>query len=274
MLNETEREFIYEFAYVPEHLPDYVMSVSGEEPFLHESHLCFFHRGHLTFVGYPLGGDAQATPTAYESTCSRFQPHTVAILAAEIWLTDFVQARQAQDWYYRLELPVRDVPSDVAYMVRRARREVDVTVGRFAKEHKKLVKGFMSGHELSRQQRQIFKRIPDYLKRSSSAFVLEARRGKDLVAYDVIDIGSADYGFYLFNFRSSRINVPGVSDLLVQEMATMAHSAGKRRLNLGLGVHPGVRRFKEKWGAIPFLPYSWALVRRSTVDLDRLARKL
>lgn len=265
---------MYELAYVPEHLPEYVQSVSGEEPFLHESHLCFFHRGHLTFVGYPLGRDAPATRLAYESACSRFRPDTTAILAPEIWLTDFVQAQQAQDWYYRLDLPVSDVPSDVAYMVRRARREVDVTVGGFSREHKKLVKSFLSHHELSPQQRRIFKRIPDYLKRSSSAFILEARRGKDLVAFDVIDMGSRDYGFYLFNFRSPAINVPGVSDLLIREMAAMARSGGKRWLNLGLGVHTGARRFKEKWGATPFLPYSWALVRRTPLDFDKLARKL
>ena len=42
--------------------------------------------------------------------------------------------------------------------------------------------------------------------------------------------------------------MPGASDLLFSEMAQLAQSEGKEAINLGLGVHTGIRRFKEKMG--------------------------
>ena len=36
MLNSQERRLVYQKAYLPEHIPDYVEAISGAEPFLHE----------------------------------------------------------------------------------------------------------------------------------------------------------------------------------------------------------------------------------------------
>jgi hypothetical protein len=47
----------------------------------------------------------------------------------------------------------------------------------------------------------------------------------------------------------------------------MARVAGKRSINMGLGINSGVRRFKEKWGAAAFLRYESALVRRKRPGL-------
>ena len=104
--------------------------------------------------------------------------------------------------------------------------------------------------------------------------LLEARKGKELVAFTVIDLGSANYSFYLFSFRSIKFNIPGASDLLFREMVNISHSKGKKAINLGLGINCGIRRFKEKWGGVPFLPCETALVHRETLDLERLAKKL
>ena len=68
--------------------------------------------------------------------------------------------------------------------------------------------------------------------------------------------------------------VPGASDLLLRELVKVAHAARKKAVNLGLGINDGIRRFKEKWGGVPFLPYVSAIVQRESVDLDRLAKKL
>lgn len=95
-----------------------------------------------------------------------------------------------------------------------------------------------------------------------------------LVAFNIVDMGSADYAFYLFNFRSVTENVPGASDLLFYEMVSLAQSKGKGAINLGLGIHPGIRRFKEKWGGVYFLPYASALIRRQPPELKSLFDKL
>ena len=60
MLSSNEHNRIYQQAYVPEHLPDYVAAISGSEPYLFQDHLCYFHSNHLIFVGYPLAENPAA----------------------------------------------------------------------------------------------------------------------------------------------------------------------------------------------------------------------
>jgi hypothetical protein len=95
-----------------------------------------------------------------------------------------------------------------------------------------------------------------------------------LVAFSIVDMGSARYAFYQFNFRSSKIAVPGASDLLFIEMVRLAQSEGKEAINLGLGVHTGIRHFKEKWGGEPFLSHNSVLIHRKPVVFGKLADKL
>ena len=60
----------------------------------------------------------------------------------------------------------------------------------------------------------------------------------------------------------------------VDYMVRLAQAEGKRYLNLGLGINPGIRRFKEKWGAAAFLPYESALVSRKPLEMGSLVNKL
>ena len=133
----------------------------------------------------------------------------------------------------------------------------------------------MRGQNLSTAQSHIFKNISTYMKRSTSAYLLEARKSGRLVAFSIVDLGSAHYAFYQFNFRSAKIAVPGASDYLFDEMVRLAHSKGKRAINLGLGVHAGIRRFKEKWGGKAFLEYRSVIIQLKTdSDLSKLSKKL
>jgi len=274
MLNDQEHKWIYRHAYLPEHLPDYVGAVSGAEPFLHHGYLYFFGKKHLIFNGYPLEPHSDPPAQIYDYICGRFQPITVAVIASAIWLPADQYEQQASDSYYGLDLPLTPIDAAVAYMLRRAQRDLQVRRGGFEKEHKKIIKAFLAGHSFNRRQKYLFKHIPQYLKASDSAVLFEARMGNELVAFNIVDLGAADYAFYLFSFRSSKINVPGASDLLFHEMVNLAHTEGKKTVNLGLGVNAGIRRFKEKWGGTPFLNYSSVFVDRREVDIGRLAQKL
>ena len=274
MLNDQERQYIYRHAYLPEHLPDYVRAVSGAEPFLHHNYLYFLGKKHLIFNGYPLGPDSEPAVRIYDFICERFKPTTVAIIAAAIWLPAEQYGQVATDSYYRLDLPLAPIDPAVAYMLRRARKDLQVTRGIFSREHQKIIKAFMADHRFNPRQKYIFKHIPQYLKASTSAVLFEARMEKELVAFNIVDLDAADFAFYLFSFRSRKINVPGASDLLFHELVNVAHTAGKKAVNLGLGVNAGIRRFKEKWGGTPFLNYSSVMVDKREVDLGRLAKKL
>ena len=274
MLNDQERKWIYRRAYLPEHLPDYVGAVSGAELFLHHNYLYSLDKKHLIFNGYPFEPHSDPPARIYDWICERLQPTTVAVIASAIWLPAEQYEQQTTDSYYRLDLPLRPLDAAVTYMLRRAQRDLQVVHASFGKEHKNIIKAFLADHRLNRRQRYLFKHIPQYLKASDSAVLFEARRGKRLVAFNIVDLGAADYAFYLFSFRSSKINVPGASDLLFHAMVNLAQTEGKKAVNLGLGVNAGIRRFKEKWGARPFLNYSSVLVDKREVDIGRLARKL
>ena len=274
MLNDRERKWIYRHAYLPEHLPDYVGAVSGGEPFLHHNYLFFFAKKHLIFNGYPLEPESDPPDQVYDIVCKRLRPSTVALIGPAIWLPAEQYEQQASDSYYRLDLPLASMDAPVAYMLRRAQRELQVTRGSFGKEHKKIIKAFLAGHQLNRRQKYLFRHIPQYLKASDTAVIFEARKENNLVAFNIVELGAADYAFYLFSFRSGNINVPGASDLLFHAMVKLARFEGKKAVNLGLGVNAGIRNFKEKWGGVPFLKYSSVLVDKREVDIDKLAKKL
>ena len=274
MLTPEERNFVYQRAYLPEHLIDYVESISGAEAYLYHDHLYFTTGTHLIFVGYPLGTQSD-TQQVYEFVCDRFQPVTVAIITPHLWFPARTCQNWSEDTYYHLALPVPHFYPDAAYMVRRAAGELQIAQGRFGREHQKLVKEFLSGHELPQEQRHIFERMSRYLARSDTARLLETRRQNGvLVAFTVMDMGAAKYAFYLFNFRSTKEKVPGASDLLFHEMVCLAQKEGKTAINLGLGINPGIRHFKEKWGATQFLSYNSCLLRRQPIRIGGLLDKL
>jgi hypothetical protein len=274
MLSKEDRHHIYHQAYLPEHLPDYVAAVSGARPYLIENHICFCQRRHMMFIGFPLGDPTNDTVQAYLAACEHFKPATVAIIAPKIWLSDDACEKQPRDRYYRLNLPLGAIDAQVAYMVRRAQRELIIMRGKFGREHKRIVREFLNARQLAPDQVYVFKHIRHYLKHSFSTLLLEARKDRELVAFTVIDLGSANYSFYLFNFRSLKFNIPGASDLLFREMVNISLSKGKKAINLGLGINCGIRRFKEKWGGVPFLICETAVVHREALDLERLAKKL
>lgn len=198
----------------------------------------------------------------------------MALIASPIWLPAGQCEHQTGDSYYRLDLPLASIDADVAYMVRRARRDLRVARGRFGREHKRIINAFLGQHRFDPRQKYLFKHIPHYLRASDSAVLLEARAQNKLAAFSIVDLGAAEYAFYLFSFRSAKLKVPGASDLLFHEMQNLARTQGKKAVNLGLGVNAGIRRFKEKWGGVPFLKYGSALVDKREIDIGRLARKL
>ena len=274
MLTTEERRWLYRHAYLPEHIPDYVEPVSNAKAHLKNNYLFYIHRKHLSFIGFPLGDRPGDLPGAYDSVCRFFKPDTVAVIAPEIWLPPGTYEKHSSDNYYRLNLPIESLNVDLAYMIRRAQKELHLTSGAFGREHRKLVKSFLTAHKLTPEQRYVFKNIHHYLKRSKTTRLIEARKKGRLVGFTIVDMGSADYAFYMFNFRSTKEKIPGASDLLFNEMVKIAQSESKKAINLGLGIHPGIRRFKEKWGGAPFLTYSSAVVHRKPVGMDNLTNKL
>ena len=279
MITTPEQEYVKEHGYVPEHVVRYATAISEGEPFLFESFLVYARMDHLIFVGYPLEGvfDEGTMGKALGKSIKRFKPRDVAVTAPAI--PSFVTGPETGtfDQYYRLDLSSLSISQKVRNMLNRGRRDIAVTKHRtFGEEHRQLVNDFLRAHPVGEGTRFIFDRIDRYIGSSETAWIFEAReRSGRLVAFDVADFEPNHFAIYMFNFNSEVLPIPGASDLLLFEVIQQALADGKRYINLGLGINPGVTFFKEKWGGVPFLPHAFALYQPGRKEnLEALLQKL
>jgi hypothetical protein len=260
MLSESDRRFIYERAHVPEHLPDYVSSVTGAEAHLYGGHVLYVKDGTLVLVGYPLAQpfEKEKLGDLLELAVKEFHSKTVSLLAPSIPPWRKPSSEVTEDSYYRLEIERLNLSGKLRNMITRASREVTCDRGReLHEEHLQLIREFSKRPDLEDASRLIFAKVPEYVSHASSSLVWSGKDEKGcLVAFTVAEYGARDYGFYMFNFRAKNREVPGASDLLLHEAIREAARQGKKYVNLGLGINRGVAFFKEKWGATPFLPYA------------------
>jgi hypothetical protein len=279
MISKVDSKYIFNNAYVPEHLVDYVTSISDAEPYLFQHYACYKKNETLIFIGYPLGEafDQKQMEASLEAASKALKPRIISLIAPTIEAKNARIIQQYSDAYYRLDLDDLVVPPKVFNMVRRASQEISVEQSNgWQDKHGALVAEFLATHRVSEESQYIFARIHEYVAASKSVYILNAldHKGK-LIAFDIADYGSREYAFYMFNFASREYYVPGASDLLLSEMITIAREKGKRFVNLGLAINKGVTFFKQKWRGAPFLNHEFILYETSRADiistlLDRL----
>jgi hypothetical protein len=257
MIGPAEETFIQDHAHIPEHIPGYGSVMSAGEPYLVEDFLVYFGRDTLVFIGYPLeeNFDENRISKILTDTIRRFSPEQAVLIAPSV--PSYPGTRGRPDAYYRLDLVHDQIHPKVLNMVHRAGREVRVETGRsLGTEHRLLVDDFMATPDLEDGSRTIFKKIPEYISSVPTAEIFSAVDASgNLVAFDIVDFGSRQYAFYMFNFRSRRHKIPGASDLLIHAIIQESRARDKIFLNMGLGLNAGVEFFKEKWRAVPFLHY-------------------
>jgi hypothetical protein len=263
MLTASDRDLIHRHAYVPEQLPDYVVAVTDAEPFLFHDHVLFVSGGTLIFVGYPLESpfDVERLRELLELSVKEFQPSLISLMTPSIPSWGRPRKRAAGDAYYRLSVSDLRLKSKLRNMVTRASRELVCEKGTaLSDEHVRMIEEFSARRDIEDPSRYIFARVPAYVSRTPSTALWSARDGKGrLVAFTVAEYGAENYGFYMFNFRSGKIHIPGASDLLLHEAVKDALRQCKRFMNLGLGISRGVTFFKKKWGAEPFISHETCL---------------
>jgi hypothetical protein len=256
MITAQEEEEIRTHAYIPEQIPGYGTAMSGGEPFLLDGYLAYLRKGELIFIGYPLNKPFQEEDLHHilEKARQQWAPRRIAVIAPH--MPRGMDSRES-DVFYRLDLATLRLSAKVRNMIQRASREVIVEKGQAMKrEHRKLMSEFLRSISLDNNTRFLYDKIPDYIRSVSTSRLFSARdRRGHLQAFDIAEFGAAGYAFYLFNIRSRKNAVPGISDLLLHELIQEAKEQNKAYLNLGLGIHPGVTFFKKKWGGYPFLQY-------------------
>jgi hypothetical protein len=267
-----EEAYILEKAYVPEHIVSLMALISKGDPFLVEDHFGLVKDNWLILVGYPLDQrfSIERSEEVIKHVLETFRPEVLWFIGPEIpaSLLNTCQERET-DQYYRLDLEKVKVKASLKRAVDKASQELTVERGRsISKEHQALISELLKREELQPRIRELYRAMPDYIGRSSTACVLNARDKKGrLCAFYVVDLAAGGFSTYILGSYSKRNYVPHASDLLFLEMIELTREHGKDIIHLGLGVNEGIRRFKEKWGGVPFLNYEFCEHRRGSTKI-------
>ena len=262
MITPEEEGYILERAYVPEHITHLMVPVSKGEPFLKEDHLGFVKDNWLIFVGYPLDGDLSQVRSerVLKESVDTFRPEVLWFIGPEILpsLLDSCKERET-DRYYTLDVEKTKLKPSLQRVADKASKELKVERSRsFSKEHGALISELLKREKLPPRVRELYRAMPDYVVRSSSACTLNARdKNGKLCAFFVVELGAKNFSTYVLGCHSKKHYVPHASDLLFLEMIKLTLEHGKHTIHLGLGVNQGIRRFKEKWGGTPSLNYEF-----------------
>jgi len=262
MITPEEKAYLHTKAYVPEHIPSLMAVISKGEPFLKEDHLGFVKDNWVIVVGYPLDGlfSKERCERILKQIVETFRPEYLWFIGPEIpaSLLDSSTERET-DQYYKLDIGLNNPKNYLRRVAERASKELIIEkTNAFSKEHQNLVSELLKREKLTPRVRELYRAMPGYIARSSSACVLNARdKRRKLCAFYVVDFGAKRFTTYVLGTYSKKNYVPHASDLLFLEMIELTRAHGKDTINLGLGVNEGIRRFKEKWGGVPFLKYEF-----------------
>jgi len=262
MITPEEEEYVLTVAYVPEHIVSLMGLISKGEPFFIEDHLGFVKDNWLILVGYPLDGNffQERCERILKQVLEKFRPEYLWFIGPEIPASLLESCKEREtDRYYSIDIERLKLKSSLQRATDKASKELIVERGHsISKEHEALIGELLKREKLSPRIKELYRAMPDYVAHSSSACVLNARdkRG-ELCAFFVLELAAKKFVTYLLGSYSKRHYVPHASDLLFLEMIKLTREHGKNTINLGLGVNQGIRKFKEKWGGIPFLNYEF-----------------
>lgn len=245
-------------AAVPEQVVPYVRAVGGGRPRMYGPCVGFESAGQLVLVGYPLQDprDEAGLEEAVGQALALRGLRRITVIGPRRPSRSPGDAAGEADSYYALPLPAPAPGPKLRNLLARAAREVRIErERRCGDEHMALVQRYIAERPLAAGTRFIFRQLPRYLEASADALLLSARRPDgSLAAFAVGEYASLHTAFFMFSFRAPELAPPGAADLLLKGLLDEAQERGQRRMNLGLGVNAGIRFFKGKWGAAPFLP--------------------
>lgn len=181
-------------------------------------------------------------------------------------------AQIKMDIYWQLPVPHTKPRGKLANMLARASREIEISqsVGAdcWTDAHNDMAREFCQRKNIDEDSAFLFSQMGKYLGNAPEAILFSAyaKAGHELVACAIGDYSAFATAFYMFAFRKPDAP-PGSADALLAAIIDEAASRGHSRLNLGLGIDPGVEFFKKKWQAEPFLKYtetSWEIPQKKS----------
>lgn len=264
MIGPDRLERVTAEAVVPEQVVGYVIAAAGSRPQMFGACVGYSSDAGVVLVGYPLHDplDGAAMAAAVDQVLQTPGLERVTVIGPARPPQAPERAESTEDRYVALPLPPPAPRPKLRNLLRRAGRELRLVSGRgFEDDHAALVRRYLDERPLAAGTRRIFQRLPSYLAASAGSLIVSARRPDGrLAAFAVGEFAALATAFFMFCFRDADLAPPGSADLALSGLLQEAEGRGQARMNLGLGVSDGVRFFKRKWGAEPFLPYvetSW-----------------
>lgn len=262
MITAKDEAYILERAYVPEHIVNLIAPISKGEPFLKEEHLSFVKDNWLILVGYPLDRNfsQERCERVLKQAAETFRPEYLWFIGPEVPVSLLDSCKEQQtDQYYRLDLDQAKPKLSLHRKAEKTSKELTVERSHsISKEHETLIEEFLKREKLPPRVRELYRAMPEYVPHSQSSCVLNAwDQKRKLCAFYVVELAAKEFATYVLGCYSKRNYMPHASDLLFLEMIKLTQDHGKKTINLGLGVNEGIRRFKKKWGGVPFLNYEF-----------------
>lgn len=262
MIKPDQETWILSKAYVPEHIVSLMTIISRGQPFLSNGYLYYVGDTWGIMVGYPLDTEfmSEAFTGIFKDIMRHYPTRTWWVIGPSFPENLPAACGEHQsDTYYTLHFDDFDSKAALRRVAEKATSRIMVEVNRFmTPEHQELINEFVERENPGTLIREFYLAMPDYILRSETSLVLSARDFSGLLsAFYILDMAAHDFATYVVGCHSKKHYVPHASDLLFFEMVNMAREWGKGYLNLGLGVNPGIRKFKEKWGGRPTRPYKF-----------------
>jgi hypothetical protein len=279
VVTAEEEKYILSRAYVPEHIISLMVLISKGEPFFISDHVCYKMDDWAILVGYPLGGlfSRETFEHLARDLMKKFKCRRWSVIAPELPLSFLKDgSERASDYYYRLSIEGYQMKGSLSRIIRKgsASLHIERAYG-MSGDHENLIHEFIKRERPGDRIRELFLAMPEYAAASDSVLLLNARDDKDcLRAFYVVDLAAGAFATYVVGCYSRENYAPYASDLLFAEMVNIAREQKKGYINLGLGVNEGIRRFKEKWGGVPFLTYEFCEYYRGYSGVLSLVRAL
>lgn len=276
MLTSQEENYILSNAYVPEHIPALITSLSAGEPFLFDDRFVCCKENWLIIIGYPLRQpfDTARLEDFLEEAKKKFRPGRISIIAPELPERMRTHCRETNnDYYYTLDVRNPVMRSPVKRNLKKAAQQLTIECAvRMGAAHQALMREFVERADPPERVKSLLFKMPQYVGAAPHSFVLNAWcAGEKLAAFYVIDFAAKNFGNYIVGCYSKKNYVIGASDLLLFELIKLSREYDKDCIHLGLGISSGIRRFKEKWGAKPSLSYQMCeLVFKKALILDAI----
>lgn len=169
-----DKRYAADRAYVPEHMTDYVRAVSGAEAYMVGPCIFYEQGGYLAFIGYPLEGtfELEYVKRLVDKAIKELRPCAVSYIAPERMYVRDDAEESGSDEYFRIPAQETSRPPKVDNMVRRADRELTVSVTKkWTDGHQNLLSYFLKSHPLDEAAQSIYVRVSDYVASSPTALL-------------------------------------------------------------------------------------------------------